>query len=165
MQKFQNILVPTDFSINSTAAIDYACEIAKDSGATIHLLHCIEIVQTMFNRGPGGPKVNQDALNNANKEFKKIIEVFGTENLKIVEILKIGNPYDQILNYTKDSRIDLIVLATHGSGKLAGSVMGPVAEKVTRYSDTPVILIKSTLLSLKKDYTSGNSAVAENWVR
>lgn len=165
MQKFHNILVPTDLSPNSTAALDYACNLAKDSDATIHLLHCVEVIPTMFNRGPKAPKVSQDTLNKADRELKKILCNFSSENIKIVEILKSGNPYDQILNYTKDNKIDLIVLVTHGSGKLLNSVMGPVAEKVTRYSDIPVILVKSSLLSLQNDYRPGNTAAAENWVR
>jgi len=165
MQKFYNILVPTDLSINSTAALDYACNIAKDSGATIHLLHCIEIIPTMHNRGPKGPKATPDSLNKASKEIKKILENFPADNLNIIEVVKSGNPYDQILNYAKDGKIDLIVLATHGSGKLINSVMGPVAEKVTRYSDIPVILVKSSLLSLPKDFKQGNTAAAESWAR
>lgn len=165
MQKFQNILVPTDLSLNSTAALDYACNIAKDSGAIIHLLHCIEIIPTMYNRGPKAQNISQETLNRANRQLKKILGDFSTDKIKIVEIVKSGNPYDQILNYTRDSKIDLIVLATHGSGKLLNAVMGPVAEKVTRYSDIPVILVKSSLLPLQKDYRGSNTAAAESWAR
>ncbi len=165
MQKFNNILVPTDLSINSIAALDYACNIATDSGATIHLLHCIEIIPTMYNRGPKCPEATPDLLNKASKEIKEILENFADDNLNIIEVVKSGNPYDQILNYARDSKIELIILATHGSGKFINSVMGPVAEKVTRYSDIPVILVKSSLLSLPKDFKQGNTAAAESWAR
>src|SRR5678809_1079739 len=38
-----NILVPTDLSEGAEEALDYACELARTFGATVHLLHVIGI--------------------------------------------------------------------------------------------------------------------------
>jgi nucleotide-binding universal stress UspA family protein len=41
MTMLNNILVPTDFSEHSESAIDYACDLANDSSAQVHLIHVI----------------------------------------------------------------------------------------------------------------------------
>ena len=41
----KNILVPTDFSEHSIYAVDVAVDLAKKNGATIFLLHCVELPQ------------------------------------------------------------------------------------------------------------------------
>ena len=46
MKKLQNILVPTDFSINSIAALDYANNLAKGTEALIHIMHIVENIKT-----------------------------------------------------------------------------------------------------------------------
>ncbi len=39
MDLIKNILAPTDFSSGSEIAIQYACNLAKQSAAKLHLLH------------------------------------------------------------------------------------------------------------------------------
>ena len=39
----KNVLVPTDMSEGADEALDYACELARTFGATVHLLHVIGI--------------------------------------------------------------------------------------------------------------------------
>ena len=39
----KHILVPTDFSEGAEEALDYACELARTFGATVHLMHVIGI--------------------------------------------------------------------------------------------------------------------------
>ncbi len=39
----QKILVPVDFSDHSARALDYAVDLAKALGSSVHLLHCYQI--------------------------------------------------------------------------------------------------------------------------
>jgi len=41
----KNILVPIDFSEHSNYAVEVAMDLAKKNGATILLLHCVELPQ------------------------------------------------------------------------------------------------------------------------
>ena len=43
MPRFRNILCPIDFEKNSIAALEIACELAEERGATIHLLHVARV--------------------------------------------------------------------------------------------------------------------------
>ena len=103
------------------------------------------------------------------EKIKKNINRFVTSipelSQPIIDVIRFGKSYDQILNYSKDKKIDLIVMTTHGNNDYPNSILGIVAEKVAKYSDIPVILIKTDQLSVIDEYRSKYSAVAENYVR
>jgi len=61
---------------------------------------------------------------------------------KIVESVRYGQPYREIVDYARAEDIDLIVIATHGRTGLTHMVMGSVAEKIVRFSPVPVLTIK-----------------------
>jgi nucleotide-binding universal stress UspA family protein len=52
-----------------------------------------------------------------------------------------GHPVVEILRYAKAEAIDLIVMGTHGRGKLAHLLMGSVAERVVRLAPCPVLTV------------------------
>lgn len=147
MFNIKNILLPTDFSNTSLSAADYAVELAVKYGAKIHLLHVLEktppilairsldlsqekIIKSFEEEG-------KKQLENAAKKIKK----GKTENFEFELVLKKGIDYEQIVKYSKDHKIDIIVIATHGRTGLVHTLLGSVAEKVIRYAKCPVLVI------------------------
>ena len=51
-----------------------------------------------------------------------------------------GRAGDEILDYAKSNKIDLIVISTHGRSGVSRWVMGSVADKVLRHSSIPVLI-------------------------
>jgi nucleotide-binding universal stress UspA family protein len=51
---------------------------------------------------------------------------------------------NEIIQTTKDSAIDLIVMSSHGRSGLGRWLIGSVAEKVLRYGETPLLLVNVT---------------------
>jgi nucleotide-binding universal stress UspA family protein len=49
--------------------------------------------------------------------------------------------YQKILSYAEKNHVDLIVMSTHGRSGLSHFLFGSVAEKVSRHSRVPVLLI------------------------
>jgi nucleotide-binding universal stress UspA family protein len=47
-----------------------------------------------------------------------------------------------IVNYAKETGVDLIVMGTHGRGPMAHLVMGSVAERVVRLAGCPVLVVR-----------------------
>ncbi|HID26562.1 MAG TPA: universal stress protein [Methanosarcinales archaeon] len=54
-----------------------------------------------------------------------------------------GNPAEEIVNFANNNSIDLIVMGTMGKSGLDRFLLGSVAEKVTRTSLIPVMVVKS----------------------
>lgn len=147
MFKVKNILLPTDLSATSFVASDYAIELALQYNAKIHLLHVLEktppilairsldlsqekILKSFEEEG-------KKLLDNAVKKIRKNKSI----DIEIEPVLKKGNDYEEIVKYSKEHKIDLIVIATHGRTGLLHTLLGSVAEKVIRYSKCPVLVI------------------------
>jgi len=62
-------------------------------------------------------------------------------NIQIEEVFKIGIDYEEIVNYSKGIKVDLIIIATHGRTGVLHSLLGSVAEKVISFARCPVLVI------------------------
>lgn len=145
MIKVKNILLPTDFSKTSLAAAEYAVNLAMQYGAKIHLLHVLEKtppILTIRTLDLSREKIIESIESDAKAQLEKITEKIKKHgNVEIIPAIRKGLDYEEIINYSKEKKIDIIVIATHGRTGLLHTLLGSVAEKVIRYSKTPVLVI------------------------
>ena len=144
MFKIKSILLPTDFSKTSLTAADYAVELANEYKASLHVLNVLEktppilsIRSLDLSREKIIESIDADAksqLEDCLKTIKKIKEV------DIISDIRKGIDYEEIIKYSKEKKIDVIVIATHGRTGLIHTLLGSVAEKVIRYSKIPVLV-------------------------
>ena len=144
MKSIRKILVPTDFSDLSLAAMEYATSVATHDDAEIHLIHVVENVPAVAFH-----TVDLDAeaiVRNAEKKALEELKQFIAEKLNgrtdLIPIVRCGIPHEQIVDFAKREHVDLIVMATHGRTGLAHVLMGSVVEKVVRESTIPVLTVK-----------------------
>ena len=140
MLTIKNILVPTDFSSTSTAAVRHGVELANAFGARLYLLHV---------PGPTGESFEADfPVGEFETTVRESIEPFFTaEELARCRpeyALRVGRTAAEIVGYAKDREIDLIVMGTHGRTGLSHLVMGSVAEAVVRAAPCPITLVRET---------------------
>ncbi len=62
----------------------------------------------------------------------------------MIGAIKKGLDYQEIVKYTENKQMDIIVIATHGRTGLLHTLIGNVAEKVIRYSKIPVLVTTPT---------------------
>jgi nucleotide-binding universal stress UspA family protein len=142
MIALRNILLPIDFSEPSLKATEYALSIAKQFGATLHVLHIIEdpvVYLPMFESYPLPSREQFETY--AQDRLENWIEAEDSEGCKLELEWLHGRPFHRITEYARDCNIDLIVLGTHGRGAAAHLLMGSVAEKVVRNSPCPVLTV------------------------
>jgi nucleotide-binding universal stress UspA family protein len=147
MIKVKNIIVPTDFSALSTSAFEYAKDFAETMDAAIHLIHVMEITPPFLNSKNSGI-YEEDLLKTARDSAAKRLHEMAEEVqegsfIKILEVLRLGVDYEEIIGYAKEVSGDMIVIATHGRTGIFHTLLGSVAEKVIRYSKCPVLVISS----------------------
>jgi nucleotide-binding universal stress UspA family protein len=135
---FARILVPTDFSAPSEAALAYGRKMADEFDAALHLLH---IAENPFLRAVSADRRSleesaarwlQDRLREADRQRGAVAIVEHSDE-----------PASEILRYAKSNDIDLIVMGTHGRTGLARAALGSVAEKVVRAAPCPVLTVHS----------------------
>jgi nucleotide-binding universal stress UspA family protein len=145
MFKINKILIATDFSKFSLTAADYALSLAADYDAEVHLIHVIEKtppILTIRSLDLSQEKILQEIEEEAKSALKHTLQQVKKINdkVKIVSVLRKGIDYEEIINYSVEAKIDLIVIATHGRTGLLHTLIGSVAEKVIRYSKIPVLV-------------------------
>ena len=142
----QRILFPTDFSELSKAAEKTACDLADEFGAELHVLHVLhDLFLTMPQTAAAlliPPKVLEGVIVSAEEEIQNVPPKAWTVAKKVVRVVRIGSTYDTIVQYAKDSAIDLIVLGTHGRTGLSHALLGSVAERVVRHAACSVLTVR-----------------------
>jgi nucleotide-binding universal stress UspA family protein len=136
---FKTILCPIDFDENSIAALDAAARMARESDATVEVLHVVPIiVQT------GGAPIYVDVYSAQEQDSKtKLLELAKSHLQGVKYELKtaVAQPSAAILHAQKTLGADVIVMSTHGRRGLAHFFLGSVAERVVREAGCPVLTI------------------------
>ena len=147
MIPLKRILLPTDFSNNAKSAQDYACELADQFGAQLHVLTVVQdaaliLPETgMFLTLPL-PSV-QEIVDSAEKELQNVLDPAWASRHDVVLRVLVGTPFVEIVRYSQDQHIDMIVMGTHGRTGLNHVMLGSVAERVLRKSACPVLTVRS----------------------
>ena len=146
MMTLKKILVPTDFSECSAAALRYGIELAHTFDATLHLLHVVEDPNTTPWAVEGFPLSLVDVLERFQDESRKrlLASVPAADLDRVVVSCPIAAPVPEILRYAQDESIDLIVMGTHGRGFVAHALIGSVAERVVRRAPCPVLTVRQS---------------------
>lgn len=143
----KKILVPCDFSKQAINAFRMALDIAQQSKGIIHLLNVVEI--PVVSDPVAMPAMSfevtllKDLTERAEKEFEKILQKYNTNGVKVVTNVQFGGVCGIILEYTKDNKIDLVLMGSHGATGLRELLMGSNAEKIVRKSPVPVFIVKN----------------------
>jgi nucleotide-binding universal stress UspA family protein len=143
MIRLKKILVPTDFSECSEAAVRHGLELARTFDATVHLLHVVEDPNTMA-WSQGFPLSVVEILEHFQEESRTrlLASVPESDRARVVVSCPIAAPVAEILRYAQDESIDLIVMGTHGRGFVAHALIGSVAERVVRRAPCPVLTVR-----------------------
>lgn len=118
------LLFPTDGSAGAMVALEHALDLATDHDATVDVL----TVREDESADDADPDVLELAADRARER-----------GLTSRTTVRTGKPYRQILEYTTEEAIDLVVMPTHGRTGLERLLLGSVTARVIRLSDVPVL--------------------------
>jgi nucleotide-binding universal stress UspA family protein len=144
---FRSILVPVDYSEHSKASVRYAAELAKNVGATLHVVHVWDrptyASDAVLVRRPGEEHCSLADLiqRNAENDMKDFLATLELGDVKLTHELLSGDPTAKLVEELKKGGYDLVVLGTHGRTGLMHLLMGSVAEKLVRLSPVPVLTV------------------------
>lgn len=139
---YDDILVPTDGSDASTAAVDHGITIAKPHGATVHFLHVVDVGTEMSASGTIAPELTetleQEADDVLDAATVKAEETGVTYERTVLE----GAPHEGIAEYSTDHTIDLIVMGVSGRSGITDRLLGSSTDRVIRSVDTSVLVAR-----------------------
>jgi len=149
MVDVQHILVPTDFSRGSVAALDWAASIAERFGASIALLHVVEVPAglseaTLVRSAPEGPMVpvGEFLRDAAVEQLQLAVRSLESRGVAARYLIQTGAAHREILHEVDTADVDLVVMGTHGRTGLRHLLLGSTAERVIRQSPVPVTVVR-----------------------
>ena len=131
---FTHILVPTDFSAPSNAALTLAKRMAADSMTTA--------AATVGVYAPTA-ELREKWLEGARALLSTQLTPEEQASFHSTEVVMFGIPARTIVEHARENGIDLIVMGTHGRGGIEHILMGSVAERVVRSAACPVLTVRN----------------------
>ena len=150
--EIKKILVPHDGDQMSDKALMYAAELAKALHSELTILYVIEEIEVPPTLLLGNDRILiAKARMSIAKELEQKwntfaqgkLKLLSSENVRADSVVKIGHAGEEILQFAKDNKIDLIVM---GSRRLEGvskvvRAIGSVARKVSELAYVPVMIV------------------------
>jgi nucleotide-binding universal stress UspA family protein len=143
--EIKGILFPTDFSEGSSQALQHAVDLTKKYGAKLYVVHVIYDVA----KGTGWyvPHVSMDQMYKDIQEgAQKELEKFGVAELSelknIERTVLTGVPHEEVMNFAKKNKIDLIIMGTHGRKGIDRILFGSTAAQIVRFAPCPVLTVR-----------------------
>lgn len=156
----KTIIVPVDFSDYSGYALKAASQIAKRQNGRILAIHMLDIQSDHFNESTSYiQEKTAFLLQLAKKRFHAFLKKDYLENLEVVPIVKHFKVFSEINDLAKNENADLIVMGSHGASGLKELFVGSNTEKVIRFSEIPVMVIKNDI----KDFNFDNVVYATDF--
>jgi nucleotide-binding universal stress UspA family protein len=144
MFKVKNILLPTVFSKISLTAAEYAVELAGQYQSKLHILNVLEKTPPILairSLDLSREKIIESIDNDAKQQLEECVKkIKKMGDVEVIPAIRKGVDYEEIIKYSKEKKIDIIVIATHGRTGILHTLLGSVAEKVIRYSKIPVLV-------------------------
>jgi len=141
--KIERILVPVDFSDSSSAAVEHAIELARVTGAEIHLLHCYPVspgIATPY--GPALPDVVfQSIREGAERRLAQVRSHVEAAGVAVTAHLTPEAAGFAISETAEQLAVDCIVMGTRGLSGLKHILLGSVAERTVRTAPCPVFTV------------------------
>ncbi len=160
MIALKNILVATDFSGCSDAAVEQGRALAAAFDASLHLLHVATppLHEPWTGYAPGEEFVHMVRRLEAQglRHLDRVATATGLPRNRLVLATAWGNAADEILKYAREHFVDLIVCGTHGRQGWDHVFMGSTAERVLRLARCPVLTAHASPAAAKNALALAN---------
>jgi len=143
MLHLQTVVVATDFSAGSEAALVRGAAMAARSGAALHLLHADVLFRSSGDGAAPDASPSSALRVRAERFAARVLGVDGAEALDALRVAVVRDVTASaaILRYAEEAHADLLVVGTHGRSGLRRLLLGSVAEAVVAGAPCPVLTV------------------------
>ncbi|MBZ0327113.1 MAG: universal stress protein [Altibacter sp.] len=139
----KNIIIPIDFSQQSEFALQTGAILAKKHDAKLHVLHMLELSDSLISQSHTANKNEMFFLFAlAKKSFEEFLDKDYLNGIVVEPMIKRYKVYNEVDLVAKEVNADLIIMGSKGLTPQDGIFAGSNAEKMVRNSKTPVLIVK-----------------------
>jgi nucleotide-binding universal stress UspA family protein len=136
----RRILLATDLSPASAGATEHAIDLAHDLGASLLIVSVIDPEA----RGAGIRIQRMDQRRAAREHAAQALVVRGRQaGIATSFLVWEGEPGPAIVEAAASENADLIVVGSHGRGRVGRFVLGSVSDHVMRNAAAPVLVVRA----------------------
>ena len=140
LPQISRILVATDFSDQSSKALQWARSLAWAFGAKLVLLHVIDIFSLAET---GCLMAGSDPLHLLREQAQQRMDGLKRVIPDVEMLIREASPRPTIVDAAVELDCQMIIMGTHGRSGLAHLLLGSVAEYVVRNSKVPVLTVRT----------------------
>jgi nucleotide-binding universal stress UspA family protein len=138
MSVFHRILVAYDGSPDSDAALELAVSLARDQSAELTLLTVVSDVASAMTSVAAGPYDLETHFAQTQEHARAQIP----EDVNVTTLIEHGTPAHRITDAA--AQHDLVVMGTHGRGRIGEAIVGSVSRDVVHALRGPVLLTRAS---------------------
>ena len=140
---YSKILAPLDGSGIAECILPHVEAIAtKNDAVDVTFLYVVEPLNTPLTDPEFKSLIESKAKSAADRYLKELIRGLSYKERAHGKVI-LGKAADSILDYSAESKMDLIIMASHGLSGIRRWVRGSVADKVLHESRIPVLRIRA----------------------
>ncbi len=142
MTDIKRVVVPVDFSSTMNKVVDYGVMVADKLGAEILFLHVINDFQgyDMMLVHPSFMSMTKDLEQKAEERMTHLVKDHQQRENGVRGHVVIGDAADEIIDYAKLEKADMIIIGTHGVKGLEKILIGSTADRVVKKAPCPVLV-------------------------
>jgi nucleotide-binding universal stress UspA family protein len=148
MIEMKKLLFPVDLSGVSSKIASSVIALAEKLDAEIHLVHVavtLEEIAGLYGPAPALVDFEKEVISGAQRELKKFEQGFFKDYPKKKRVVLQGDPVEELIDYIRTEKIDLVVMGTHGRKGADKILFGSVADQMVKNSPVPVMTVNPYL--------------------
>jgi len=149
MKMVNSIMVAVDFSDYTLPAVRYAARLAEDVGADLMLVNVInqrdvDMLKRVAVEAPNFSFESylKEMRKDREEQFRELIKNACCREETVKTKLRIGVPFEELLQVIETHKPDLLVMGVKGHSNLVGTIVGSCAQKLFRRCPIPLLCIR-----------------------
>ncbi len=145
MSEYKRILVVARMIQSCRKAIQYGVSLARKYGADLYVIHSIHNPFGLKGWGLGARGLAleyEKSIAEAKRNLANLVEAERAQGMSIKEMIREGEPTEEILKAIQEKQIDLLVMLAHEEGHVEHFLFGRSNEELVRKMPCSIILVK-----------------------
>lgn len=145
MNEYKRILAVSSMIQSSRKAIQHGVSLARKYEAKLYVIHCIYNPFALKGWSMGTlslEKEYESILSKAKRKLSELVDSEKERGMSISELVREGEPTEEILKTVKDEKIDLLIMLAHEEGHLEDLLFNRSNDELVRKMPCSIMLVK-----------------------
>lgn len=159
MKEYKRILVVSRMIQSSRKAIQHGVSLARKYDAQLYVIHCIYNPFGLRGWSMGTLSLEKEygqILLEARRKLSELVDSEKAKGMSIKELIREGEPTEEILKTIREEKIDLLIMLAHEEGHLEDLFFNRSNDELVRKMPCSIMLVKKEPGAMLEDEEKAN---------